>query len=60
MIGIDSQFFGNQSLANDWIALDWNGTDEDGMLPDMLTSPPSPEDRTSSADLETILGNDEK
>ena len=54
-------FFGEypETVANDWKALDWNGTNENGMLPTCLPIP-SPEDRTSSADLETILGNDEK
>ena len=48
-----------ETVANDLIALDWNGTNENGMLP-TCSLIPSPEDRTSSADLETILGNDEK
>ena len=58
------QFFKSVSLANAWIALDWNGTNERWHASNSHAKTGNcfffSEDRTSSADLETILGKDEE
>ena len=58
------QFFKSVSLANAWIALDWNGTHLRWHASNSQAKTGNlfffPEDRTSSADLETILDTDEE